>query len=281
MRIAILGGASFLGERLIPVLLQSGFEVTAFTRDRSRLSSSVLAWRHIDDWVRREFDVCVCLAPIWALPGYLEHLARSKVKRIVALSSTSRYTKRESPDLAERALADRLAAGESLLEHWAGEHGVEWAVLRPTLIYGLGRDKNVSEVARFIQRFGFFPLAGGGTGLRQPIHADDLVQVCLRALTAPALVSGGYNLSGGEVLSYRAMVIRLFEAQRLPVRIVSIPVVFLRLAISMVRCLPRYRHLSAAMASRMVEDLVFDHSEARRQFGFMPRPFELSDTDLP
>src|SRR5450830_769002 len=46
-----------------------------------------------------------------------------KVKRIVALSSTSRYTKRESPDLAERALAGRLAASESLLEHWAGDHG--------------------------------------------------------------------------------------------------------------------------------------------------------------
>ena len=281
MRIAILGGASFLGERLIPLLLQSGFEVTSFTRDSSRLSSSAMTWRHIDDWPRLEFDVCVCLAPIWALPEYLERLARSKVKRIVALSSTSRYTKCESPDLAERALADRLAESESLLEHWARDLGVEWVVLRPTLIYGLGRDKNISEVARFTRRFGFFPLAGGGTGLRQPIHADDLAQVCLRALTAPAVVSGGYNLSGGEVLSYRAMVIRIFEAQRRPVRIVSIPVVFLRLAISMARCLPRYRHLSAAMASRMVEDLVFDHSDAQCQFGFLPRPFELSDTDLP
>ncbi|WP_248768112.1 NAD(P)-dependent oxidoreductase [Pseudomonas sp. MWU12-2345] len=281
MRVAILGGASFLGERLVPVLRQSGFEVISFTRDRARLPSSTVAWQHVDDWPRLEFGACVCLAPIWALPEYLERLALSKVRRIVALSSTSRYTKRESSDLAERALADRLATSESLLERWAGDHGVEWVVLRPTLIYGLGRDKNVSEVARFILRFGFFPLAGGGTGLRQPIHADDLIQVCLRALTAPAVVAGGYNLSGGEVLSYREMVIRIFEAQRLPVRIISIPVVFLHLAISMARCLPRYRHLSPAMVSRMIEDLVFDHSEAQYQFGFIPRPFELSDTDLP
>ncbi len=178
-------------------------------------------------------------------------------------------------------LAERLAASETLLERWADERGVEWVVLRPTMIYGLGRDKNVFEVARFIRRFGFFPLAGGGTGLRQPIHADDVVQICLRALTAPAVVAGGYNLSGGEVLSYRAMVIRIFEAQRLPVRVVSIPVVFLNLIISVARCLPRYRHLSAAMASRMAEDLMFDHCAAQRQFDFLPRPFELGEADLP
>lgn len=281
MRVAILGGASFLGERLIPLLQQSRFEVTPFTRDRSRRPSSLVPWRHIDDWPHLKFDVLVSLAPIWVLPEYLRHLARSKVTRIVALSSTSRYTKCESPDRAERELADRLAASESLLEHWARDHGVEWVVLRPTMIYGLGRDKNIFEVARFIRRFGFFPLAGGGTGLRQPIHVEDVVQVCLRALTVPAVVAGGYNLSGGEVLSYRAMVVRIFEAQRLPVRVVSIPVAFLRLAISVARCLPRYRHLSTAMASRMVEDLVFDHAEAQRQFDFLPRPFELSDTDLP
>ncbi|NWA26168.1 NAD(P)-dependent oxidoreductase [Pseudomonas gingeri] len=281
MHIAILGGASFLGERLIPLLRESGFQVTAFTRDRSRLSSFPAAWRHIDDWSSLEFDAVVSLAPIWAFPEYLECLAQSKVKRIVALSSTSRYTKCESPDLAERVLAERLAASETLLARWAEERGVEWVVLRPTMIYGLGRDKNVFEVARFIRRFGFFPLAGGGTGLRQPIHADDVVQICLRALTAPAVVAGGYNLSGGEVLSYRAMVIRIFEAQRLPVRVVSIPVVFLNLIISVARCLPRYRHLSAAMASRMAEDLVFDHCAAQRQFDFLPRPFELGEADLP
>lgn len=281
MRIAILGGASFLGARLIPLLVQSGFEVTSFSRDRSRLSSSSVSWRHVDEWSHLEFDACVSLAPIWVLPEYLERLGRSKVRRIVALSSTSRYTKCESSDFIERALADRLAASESVLERWSRDHEVEWVVLRPTMIYGLGRDKNVFQVARFIRRFGFFPLAGGGTGLRQPIHADDVVQVCLRALTAATVLAGGYNLSGGEVLSYRAMVIRIFEAQRLPVRVLSIPMIFLGLAISMVRCLPRYRHLSIAMASRMVDDLVFDHSEARRQFGFLPRPFELSDTDLP
>ncbi len=281
MHVAILGGTSFLGERLIPLLLQSACEVTSFTRKRSRLVPSLVSWRHVDDWPHLKFDVVVSLAPIWALPEYLERLARSKVRRIVALSSTSRYTKCESPDLAERALADRLAASESLLERWARDHGVEWVVLRPTMIYGLGRDKNVSEIARFIHRFGFFPLAGSGTGLRQPMHVDDLAQVCLRALIAPTVVAGGYNLSGGEVLSYRAMVIRIFEAQRLPVRVVSIPVVFLSLAISMARYLPRYRHLSAGMASRMIEDLVFEHSVAQCQFGFSPRPFELSDTDLP
>jgi len=47
------------------------------------------------------------------------------------------------------------------------------------------------------------------------------------------------------------------------------------------RLLPRYRHWSVAMAERMNSDLVFDHSDAERDFGFSPRPFWLSLEDLP
>jgi hypothetical protein len=34
------------------------------------------------------------------------------------------------------------------------------------------------------------------------------------------------------------------------------------------------------MAERMNRDLVFDHSEATRDFGFTPRPFVLSAEDV-
>jgi len=43
---------------------------------------------------------------------------------------------------------------------------------------------------------------------------------------------------------------------------------------------PRYRNWSSAMAERMNRDLVFDHSEATRDFGFAPRAFVLSAEDV-
>ena len=90
--------------------------------------------------------------------------------------------------------------------------GVDWVILRPTLIYGLGQDKNISEIVRLIRRFGFFPLVGQAKGLRQPVHAEDVATACLSALEKTDVVNRAYNLSGGETLSYREMINRVFTA---------------------------------------------------------------------
>ncbi|MFZ4539744.1 NAD-dependent epimerase/dehydratase family protein [Propionivibrio sp.] len=154
-------------------------------------------------------------------------------------------------------------------------------ILRPTLIYGLGRDKNISEIARFIRRFGFFPVLGQAQGLRQPIHAEDVAAVCVSALQAPCAANRAYNISGGETLAYRDMVARVFAALGRTPRLATVPLWAFRLAVTVLRCLPRYRQWSAAMAERMNRDLVFEHTEAARDLGFKPRCFALNAEDLP
>jgi nucleoside-diphosphate-sugar epimerase len=154
-------------------------------------------------------------------------------------------------------------------------------ILRPTLIYGTGRDKNINEIARFVRWFGFFPVLGEAMGLRQPIHAEDVAGACVSALQAPGAANRAYNISGGETLSYREMVIRVFDALGRRPRVLTVPLWAFRLAVSLLRFLPRYRHWSAAMAERMNRDLVFDHAEVALDLGFKPRVFALAAEDLP
>lgn len=281
LRIGILGGSSLLGERALPLLAQTGHPTSAFTRSLPKVSCPDVMWRNADNWHGLTLDTFLSFAPIWVLPDYLERLASAHVKRVVALSSTSRFAKQASPDARERALAQRLIRAEEQLEQWAIERQIEWVILRPTMIYGFGRDKNISQIARFIQRFGFFPLIDGATGLRQPVHADDVIQACLSAMNTPGLPSGGYNLSGGEVLPYHTMVRRIFQALGCPERTLPLPAKALTQVVSIMRCLPRYRHLSGALVARMNQDLVFDHSDASDRLGFAPRAFHLMGEDLP
>jgi nucleoside-diphosphate-sugar epimerase len=166
------------------------------------------------------------------------------------------------------------------VQAWAENHDVQWVILRPTLIYGLGRDKNITEIARFIRRFGFFPLFGKADGQRQPIHAQDVAKACLAALRAPGAANRAYNLSGGETLPYRDMVVRVFAALGRPPRLLPLPLSAFRLAVALLRWLPRYRHWTAAMAERMNRDLVFDHAKATRDLAFKPRGFVLSVQDV-
>nr|POA15236.1 epimerase [Pseudomonas sp. MPBD7-1] len=281
LRIGILGGSSLLGERALPLLAQTGHLTSAFTRSLPKVPCPGVTWRKADDWHGLALDTFLSFAPLWVLPDYLERLASTHVKRVVVLSSTSRFAKHASPDARERDVAQRLIRAEEQLEQWASERQIEWVILRPTLIYGFGRDKNISQIARFIQRFGFFPLIGGGTGLRQPVHGDDVIQACLSAVSTPGLPSGGYNLSGGEALPYHMMVRRIFQAMGRPERTLPLPAKALSAGVSILRCLPRYRHLSSALVGRMNQDLVFDHSHASDWLGFAPRAFHLMDEDLP
>ena len=170
--------------------------------------------------------------------------------------------------------------GETRFQAWAESRGIEWVILRPTLIYGIGRDKNISEIACFIRRFGFFPVLGEAKGMRQPIHAEDVATACVSALQATDVANRAYNISGGETLSYRDMVARVFTALGRRPRLATVPLWVFRLAVTTLRCLPRYRQWSAAMAERMNRDLVFDHADAARDLGFKPRTFSISPEDI-
>jgi hypothetical protein len=77
------------------------------------------------------------------------------------------------------------------------------------------------------------------------------------------------------------MVARIFTALGRRPRVLTVPLWAFRLAVTMLRRLPRYRQWSTAMVERMNRDLVFDHADAVRDLGFKPRGFALATEDLP
>ena len=285
--IGLLGANSLVGECVIPRLRKVGRHTVAFSRyppdgktERGvtwlRLPASLptpLEAPPIKDWL--------CVAPIWVFPQYFGMIEASGARRVVALSSTSLFVKKDSSDHGEQHIAHRLAEGERALRAWAEARGVEWIILRPTLIYGRGRDKNLTEIVRFVRRWGFFPLLGQAEGLRQPVHAEDVAAACVSGLNVPAAANRTYILSGGETLSYREMVCRVFSSVGKVPHLITIPRWLFGLAVAALRLVPRYRHWTVEMAERMNRDLAFDHADAARDLGFAPRPFQLSSEDLP
>ncbi|MBS0588486.1 MAG: NAD(P)-dependent oxidoreductase [Proteobacteria bacterium] len=288
--VGLLGATSLVGECLIKKLIENNWHITAFTRRpiTNTAQHPQITWQQFDTIKiakdcneENEIHTWLCVAPIWVLPGHFDLLSTYSAQRIIVLSSTSRFTKKTSPDPSERRTAQQLIDGEERLQTWAAAHQVKWIILRPTLIYGYGRDKNITEIARFIRRFGFFPLLGSACGLRQPVHAEDVAAACYTALDAINLPSRAYNLSGGETLTYRAMVERVFKAMNLPVRTFTVPLWLFQLATWGLKWLPKYRNWTTAMAERMNQDLKFDCSDAKQDLHFLPRPFKPTINDLP
>lgn len=147
-------------------------------------------------------------------------------------------------------------------------------ILRPTMIYGADGDRNVSSIRSILHRFRFFPVVGRAEGLRQPVHVADVAAAALLAAAAESsALKPAYNLSGAEVLSYRDMVDRVRQTVPGPTFVLRVPGAMFRLA---ERIAPNSRsaRVAAGMADRMATDMVFDHSAARDDFGFRPRPFD-------
>lgn len=275
--VGVIGATTLVGEFILAGLARRGIKAVPFSRGAAAQDG----WRNpLSAGAFNGIAACVCAAPVWVMPAYLSALAAAGVRRVVVLSSTSRFTKVDSDDAAERAVAQRLRQAEDQLVGWARQSGVTCVILRPTLIYGAGRDKNISEIARFIRRFGFFPLLGEGQGLRQPVHAEDVAVACLNALDL-GVSDGAFNIPGGETLTYREMVRRIFLALGRPPVIVTVPLWCFRVALRVMRILPRYRKLTPAMARRMSRDLVFSHADAAAHISYSPRKFIIDKRDMP
>ncbi|MGR8931072.1 MAG: NAD-dependent epimerase/dehydratase family protein [Gammaproteobacteria bacterium] len=292
--IGVLGATSHVGLALLSLLESEQVNVFAFSRKAGEDGfepfvganpSSRISWTSIHSLDRlfkqQSIPYWISLAPIQVLPAYFDGIKACGAKRIVVLSSTSRFTKHQSPNLNDQALAQSFIDSEAALQNWAEKNGIEFVILRPTLIYGLGKDKNICEITRLIRKFGFFPLLGDSKGLRQPVHCHDVAVACLSALRSATAVNNSYNLSGAERLSYRNMVERIFLELRLKPRFFKAPIFLLRAVVWLLRLVPRYRNWSFAMVERMNKDMVFDHEAAARDLGFRPRPFVLNTEDLP
>jgi len=274
-RAGVLGATSLVGKFLLPKLLEAGVEVVAFSRQKKTPALDGIEWRQLVGErlpisAGEDIPLWVSLLPIWFLAQQLAMLKTAGIKRLVALSSTSRFTKKTSPYVAERALAQRLVAAENEVLHWGKENGVTVILLQTTMIYGQGQDHNVAAIANFIQHYRFFPLLGASEGQRQPVHAQDVAFACHAALMKN-LPSQTYILSGGEVLTYREMVMQIFIALGKPVRFIKIPLCLFEIGSWGFRCCGK--KIPLGVAERMNQHLVFDHAAASCDLDFSPRLF--------
>lgn len=272
----ILGATSQISSYLVSALANQGWTGTLYSRGEPMYAAPGFNVVRADVTARGRIAVpdgalVISLLPLWVCADALAHCGQPR--QVIAFSSTSIVTKRASSDSGERQLAARLQEAENaLIRHCSGAN-IPWTLLRPTMVYGAQRDKNVAAIAQFIRRFGFFPIASPGRGLRQPVHVEDLASAAVHAIDNPAAACRLFCLPGGETLSYRMMVERVFNAAGKKPRVITLPAWSLRVLLPAARPFLPARYGSALFA-RMNEDLAFDGRPAQDALQFQPRGFQ-------
>ena len=276
-RALVFGATGAIGQQVCDLLVKQGWKLVAITRTHHSQQCAEIEWRQAElpnvALAGERFDAIISCGPLSLFADWLAQ-ADVQCSRIVAFSSTSVHVKQSSPDAAERELMGRLLQAEAQLVSLSKSKSLAVTILRPTLIYGSGMDRNISRIASIAKRYGFFVLPHDALGLRQPVHAADLAQAAVAAIARTETGARSYDLTGGETLSYRAMTARILAELKPSVRLIVLPGYLFQVMAKVARLLGVH-DAGVAVLARMREDLVFDDSAARAELGYEPRPFKV------
>ncbi|MEO8010450.1 MAG: NAD-dependent epimerase/dehydratase family protein [Dokdonella sp.] len=273
----VLGASGQIGRYLVPCLLDAGHDVHASSRTAHPSRHERMHWVRADLFAAPPdlppLDVIFSLGPLDGFAHWLDQGRFEGTPHLLAFGSMSAVSKRDSADAGERALSARLLESERRVIDTARARGLPWTLFRPTMIYGAGIDRSLSVLARWGCTLRVFPSVPGALGLRQPVHAQDLADVCMLAWKNTRATDTTFELGGGERLTFARMLERVRNA--LPVRSLALPIAMTAIdaATRITQHVAFLRALRPAVARRLREDLVADTTIALDRLNWRPRGF--------
>ncbi len=277
MKVHVTGGSGFLGGHVLAVLVANGHDVSALARSREAAErvwslGATAVPGDLDDpasldlaFASSEADTLVNVASLGFghAPAIVAAAEDAGLKRAVFVSTTGIFT-----TLNPASKAVRLAAEEAIRAS-----GLDWTIVRPTMIYGTPADKNLARLLRLLRRSPILLLPGGGNRLQQPVHVDDVACAIVAAMETPLSMGIAYDVAGPQPLTLCQLVSEAGAAVRRSPRVVSLPLEPAIVAARLYERVARRPRLKAEQLRRLGEDKAFDIGPARQDLGFDPRPF--------
>jgi uncharacterized protein YbjT (DUF2867 family) len=283
MRLLVLGGSGFLGGYVLREAARRGHEAVALARsphaartvqghgaqaidgnldDAGRLDEALAAAR---------CEALVCLASLGRGhgPGIVAAAEDAGIPRAVFVSTTAVTTSLDPPTKHVRLDAEQQIRA----------CGLDWTILRPTMIYGAPGDRNLSRLLRLLSHAPVLPVPGNGQCLHQPVHVEDVASAVLAALQRPAAIGALYNVAGPEPLPFAELLSTCVRSVGSRTRLVPIPLAPLTWLARGYELVSRHPRIRSEQLRRLGEDKVFAIDDAIRDLGYAPRPFAAGIAD--
>ncbi len=163
----------------------------------------------------------------------------------------------------------------------SGAAFAHWTIFRPALLFGRpdpDRPEFSSRLLRdLIRPFPLLPVFGDGTYELQPVHATDVADAFVQALTLEAAHEQIYVAAGPDRLPYVDVLDRIARGAGLePKPTVHVPLPLARLGVSTVGRLGLLP-ISPTQFEMLVEGNTGDASAFLRDFGLSPRRYTVSN----
>lgn len=221
-KIIITGGSGFVGRNLVRVMIENNFKpenIVVIDKNKENLKfirkykvkTIVANLSEKGDWIN-EFenaDIVINLAAQISSPDYepfkknnidatknvIGAMKKFKVRKILHFSSAAVLSVRKD------FYAETKKEGEELVIN----SGLNYCILRPSLMYGPTDDKNIGYLINFAGKFHFLPIPGNGKSPRQPIYIGDICLLVINILNNFPK-NRIINVNGKEIIYFRDIV---------------------------------------------------------------------------
>lgn len=180
--------------------------------------------------------------------------------RFVYLSAVSAVYAEKNSYGRSKAEAERLVT----------ESGLDFTILRPTMVYGPDGGLHFAQLVRLLRRIPLVtPILGTGAACLQPVWIGDVVDAVERALDNPRAARRTYGVSGATVVRFDELCRRICAEAGLRRVQFRIPLGPLKLAARLAARLPG-SFLTPESLSGLSQDATLDHTSFQAECGYAP-----------
>lgn len=307
-KVLVTGATGFLGKYVVEELVEHGYQVRAFGRNRAIGQSLVNAsvtfiqgdLTNQEDLTKacQEMDMVVhagALSTVWGpwedfyqtnvlgTKYVLEACCEAKIERLVYVSSPSIYAApRDQLDIKESDAPQENRLNNYIRSKLASEKlfkdypDVSSVILRPRGLFGIGDTSILPRVLNLSQKIGI-PLIGDGCQLMDMTCVENVALAIRLALETPQAAGEVYNITNGEPRTFRDLIEETLRGLGYPIRYRKIPAPLVSAISSSLECIYKRLKLKGEPAlTRYTYYLLrysqtLDISKAERDLGYRPK----------
>ena len=225
MKVLVTGGAGVVGKALCRELQERGGCVRVLSLPGDNLVRSLPAGVEVfsgdvSDYgsIRPAFDGVDAVFHLAAVllstdPAVFERVNAGGTRNVVSACQDAGVRRLLYVSSISVTYPVRTPYGESKLagEEAVKNSGLDWTIVRPTLVIGDGGGIEFRMYADYVCKFPVYPLPGGGVAKKRPVRSVDLVKGIAAAGLAGEAVGKTYALAGPEVMSMAEMARRVLK----------------------------------------------------------------------
>jgi len=238
-RIIIPGAAGLVGQNLIIALKAKGYKnILAF--DKHPANTEILRKLHPDievieadisqpgKWQEACRDGAVVVM-LQAQIGSKESapFVRNNIESTRLMLKTMKthqipYVVHISSSVVESVADDDYTNTKKQQEDLVLASGLNYCILRPTLMFGWFDRKHLGWLSRFMQKVPLFPIPGNGKYMRQPLYVRDFCNIIVSCLDNEPK-NETYNITGRENIDYVDIIRTIRDTIHAKTLIIHIP----------------------------------------------------------